>query len=45
VGGSELHRAGAVRLGLPGFEVLASAEGGREIELGVQTVAGVFGYV
>ena len=35
--GSELGRAGAVLLGLPDFEVLASAEVGGEIELVVQT--------
>ncbi len=38
--GSELERAGAVLLGLPGFEVLASAKVCGEVELVVQTVGG-----
>jgi len=37
VDGSEWERAGAVLVGLPGFEVLASADVGGEIELFVQT--------
>jgi transposase len=43
VDGSEWAQAGAVLLGLPDFEVLASAEVGGEIEVVVQTVAGLVG--